>query len=144
MVEVSGQGECYRTKLIDGTYPDWRRVVPKDGGAIRIPLPRKELMEALAVAMSASNEKSHAIRLNAEEGKMVLTVRATEGAWAEGVVEHSDIPPAPEFGLNGKFLMQALQVLSTDEVILSVSDAASPVRVDAEGDLVQVIMPLRV
>ena len=59
-------------------------------------------------------------------------------------MEYTDIPPAPEFGLNGKNMMQALQALATDEVTLAVVDAATPVRIDAEGDLVQVIVPLRV
>ena len=142
-LEAAGAGECYRTKLIDGTFPDWRRVYPKTPGT-RIVLPRKELIEAVAVAVSASREKSSSVRIECVEGRLTAATRAADGLWAKGIVEATDIPPCEPFSLNGEYLLQALEKLSHDKVKLVVIDPASPIRVETGDALRQVIMPLRV
>ncbi len=141
--EVAAQGECYRTKLIDGQFPDWRKVYPDEAG-IRIALPRKELIEALAVAVAASREKTSAVRFSATEGRLTMVAKGNEGAWAEGVVEATDIPPCEPFGLNGKLLLQALEKSMADQVEMIVIDEKKAVRIEAGETLRQLVMPLRV
>lgn len=143
MLAVAAKGECYRTKLVDGQFPDWRRVYPTGAGT-RIALPRKELIEALGVALAASREKSSGVKITATEGRLSIVARSDGALWAEGIVEWPDIPPCVPFGLNGKYLMQALDKIAADEVELVVTDDTGPIRVETGDQLRQVIMPLRV
>ena len=143
MIEMAAKGECYRTKLIDMQYPDWRRVFPKSAGT-EMALPRKELIDALAMVVSASRERSTAVKFQATEGRLTLTAGTSDGPRAEAIVEATDIPPCAPFGLNGKFVLQALEAFSSDEVTMTMTDAMGPVRFETGDALRQLVVPLRV
>ena len=141
-LQVAGNGECHITKLIDGNFPDYERVIPKGPGT-RISLPRAELKAAVAMAITGTDEKSSAVKFECTEG--VMTCRSRQDVqWAEGSVEATDIPPCVPFGLNGNFVLQALDAISADLVELIVTDSVGPVRVETGDSLRQVVMPLRV
>jgi len=141
-LQLSAAGETHITKLIDGTFPDYERVIPKGPGT-RINVAIADLKRAVAVAMTGSTEKSMAVRFEAEEGRLTCRSRE-EGQWAEGIVEGTDIPPCVAFGLNGKLPLQALEACRGETVELVVIDPASPVRFETGDELRQVVMPLRV
>ena len=146
MIEIAAGAITIRSKLIDGTFPDYRRVIPKGPFAAEVPFPVKELKEAVELVVTASSEKSRSVKIAAEEGRLRLVVRGSEGREAEAIVEHVDIPPdVPEIGFNGAYLVQALDKLKAEEGVLRIVDPASPGRVEVDGDsLIQVVMPLRV
>lgn len=146
MIEIAAGSITIRSKLIDGPFPDYRRVIPKGPFAAEVPFPVKELKEAVELVVTASSEKSRSVKIAAEEGRLRLVVRGSEGREAEAIVEHVDIPPdVPEIGFNGAYLVQALDKLKAEEGVLRIVDPASPGRVEVDGDsLIQVVMPLRV
>ncbi|WP_158534045.1 DNA polymerase III subunit beta [Hyphomonas pacifica] len=142
MVQLACGRDAYRTKQIDGNFPDYHRVIPKDQ-PIHMEVPVPDLKEALNIVVAASSDKSSAVRLTPTEGRLTLSVR-NEFRQAEAVIEHDDIPPAEPFGLNGKYLQQALDRIDAPLVKIGMTDAATPFRFEAEGsDLLQVIMTLR-
>lgn len=141
-MQLSANGETHVTKLVDGTYPDYERVIPRDAGA-RIAVPISELKAAVAVAMTGSEEKSRAVRFESEEGRLVCR-SGREADFAEAVIEGVDIPPVDAFGLNGKYVLEALDACGGDQVEMVVIDAGTPVRFETGDALRQCIMTLRV
>ncbi|MBI1401439.1 DNA polymerase III subunit beta [Hyphomonas sp.] len=142
-LQLSAHGETHITKLIDGTFPDYERVFPKAPGA-SLTLPVADLKAAVAVAMTGTEEKSRAVRFDAEEGRLVCR-SGREADFAEAFIEGVDIAPVDPFGLNGKYVLDALEACGgAAEVELIVIDPASPVRILAGDQLRQCVMPLRV
>lgn len=141
-MQLSAHGETHITKLVDGTYPAYERVIPKDAG-VRIAVPKSELKAAVGVAMTGTEEKSRAVRFEAEEGRLVCR-SGRDCDFAEAIIEGTDIEPCEPFGLNGKYVLEALEACGGEEVELVVIDGATPVRFETGDALRQCIMCLRV
>jgi DNA polymerase-3 subunit beta len=141
-LQLSAHGETHITKLIDGTYPAYERVIPKQSGA-RICVPLSELKAAVGIAMTGTEDRSRAVRFAAEEGRLHCLSRQ-EAALSEAVIEATDIEPCEPFGLNAKYVLEALEACRGDSVELVVVDSATPVRFETGDALRQCIMTLRV
>lgn len=141
-LELCAHGERHITKLIDGTYPDYERVIPKAAGA-RIAVPKAELKAAVGVAMTGTEEKSRAVRFEAEEGRLVCR-SGRDADFAEAIVEGTDIEPCEVFGLNGKYVLEALEACGGEQIEIVVIDGATPIRFETGDALRQCIMTLRV
>lgn len=141
-LQLSSGGETHITKLVDGTFPDYERVIPK-GPFTRIAVPVADLKTAVSAAMTASQEKSRAVKFEASEGVLTCSSRS-DAQFCEASVEAVDVPPAPPFGLNAGYVLEALDVLRAEQVELCLSDGNSPVVFSTGDELRQVVMPLRV
>ena len=132
----------FQTKLIDGSFPDWRRVMPRAPGTEHV-VPVKAFAEAVKTAMVASADKSNAVKFEPAEGVMLCSGRGQFGQ-ACGEVEAVDVAPGEVFGMNGKYVVDALARLEAETVSLTVTDPGSAIRFEAGDGLHQCIMPLRV
>lgn len=137
------------TKLVEEPYPDWRRVCP--GVEAFISYDVEQLTTAVATAHSAVQAEKSArgikIVFGAEETE--CTTRSADGATAgTDACPHSLLgdPPAPEIGLNPKYLLEALAGLKAETVEIGFVDTGSPVLITAPAlpDRKAIVMPMRV
>ncbi len=139
-------GEAVLTsKLIDGSFPDYQRVIPKENGRILI-VDNKPFKDAVDRVATVSAERSRSVKLSLSPGKLTLAVSHAEtGQGTEELEVEYDAEPM-EIGFNAKYLLDVASQIEADETRIEFNDAASPARVlDASDAGAQyVLMPLRV
>lgn len=151
IIEVSAKGRYFASKLLDGSFPDYERVIPK-GETRKVVLKSKDLADAVGLVVNVSQERSRAVRFDLHDDHLEVSARGDQHS-ARAVVEYQEgSSPGEEiesgkgeysFGLNGAYVLAALAVAG-ELVTLSMNDPASPVLVHEGGDFRQVVMPLRV
>lgn len=137
-------GYTLTTKLVDGRFPDYEKVIPKESSN-RVTADRETLRQAFGRASILSNEKYRGVRITLEPNQMTIRANNPEQDEAEVVVAVEYAGQRLEIGFNVSYLQDVLGALSTDSVHLSVSDANSSALVEGPGaeDSVYVVMPMR-
>jgi len=133
------------SKLIDGTFPDYERVIPADNDKI-LDTNAKIFAAAVDRVATISTEKSRAVKLSISPGQLVLTANAPEAGSASEELEVSYDGPPMEIGFNARYLMDILQQVQGDGVRFKLADGASPAVVQDISDTsaLYVLMPMRV
>lgn len=133
------------SKVVDGKFPDYNRVIPT-GHTKKIELTRTELLAALQRAAILSNEKFRGVRivLAPETMKIICTNSEQEEAEEELEIAYSGEPL--DIGFNITYLLDVLQNLGTEQVQLAFGDANSSalVTVRDRDDYKYVVMPMRI
>ncbi len=134
----------FTSKLVDGRFPDYRRVLPKDGDKTVL-ASKAVLKEAFSRAAILSNEKFRGVRLNLSSGELKITANNPEQEEAEEIVDVDYQGDDLEIGFNVAYLIDVLNALVSEQVQISLSDSnASALIQDAEDDAaLYVIMPMR-
>lgn len=134
----------FTTKLVDGKFPDYERVLPR-GGDNLIHADRNELRHAFGRAAILSNEKYRGVRLILEEGQLTLVANNPEQEEAEEVVTIDYNGNAFEIGFNVSYLTDVLNALVSDTVRISLADANSSALIETSdgSDALYVVMPMR-
>ena len=132
------------SKLIDGRFPDYERVVP-EGGDKRVLGDREQVRRALARTAILSNEKFRGVRLQLESGKLTLQTHNPEHEEAEEDLEVGYDGAALEIGFNVNYLLDALSALGSEQFVMELKNADSSGLIHAEGDPSSkyVVMPMR-
>lgn len=139
-------GEAVLTsKLIDGSFPDYQRVIPKDNTKILV-VDNKSFSAAVDRVATVSAERSRSVKLSLASGKLTLAVSHSETGQGTEELEASYDSEPMEIGFNAKYLLDVAQQIESEETRIEFNDAASPARVlDAKDSGAQyVLMPLRV
>ncbi len=133
------------SKLIDGTFPDYERVIPS-GNDKTLEINRKDLANAVDRVSAISSEKSRSIKMACEKGMITLSASSPEAGSATEELEASYAAGQLEIGFNSRYLLDILQQIEGDAAHFSMSDAASPtiIRDVADSSAVYVLMPMRV
>ena len=133
------------TKLIDGTFPDYERVIPQ-GNDKRLSLDCKSFAQAVDRVATISTEKSRAVKLALEPGTLTLSASSPDAGMATEEVEVGYDAGQMEIGFNSKYLLDIAQQIEGDQVEFVLADAASPTVVLDAGDsgALYVLMPMRV
>jgi DNA polymerase-3 subunit beta len=133
------------SKLIDGTFPDYGRVIPADNDKI-MQVDGKRFAEAVDRVSTISTEKSRAVKLNLDEGRLTLSVTNPDSGSAteELSVSYSSTPL--EIGFNARYLLDITAQLDGAEATFALADSGSPTLVrDSDDDkAIYVLMPMRV
>ena len=133
------------SKVIDGSFPDYVRVIPKDNQKIAT-VDNALFAAAVDRVATISAEKSRSVKMSIEPGKMVLTVRNMEAGQAveELEIEYNDEPF--EIGFNARYLLDVTGQIGAENAELRFADPASPTLVLDPSDrgVQYVLMPLRV
>lgn len=132
------------SKLIDGRFPDYERVVP-EGGDKRLTANRERMRQALSRAAILANEKFRGVRLQLEDNKLSLRTHNPEHEEAEEELE-VDYSGAPlEIGFNVVYLLDALSVMDTNDFIMDLksADSSGLIQESSDGDSRYVVMPMR-
>jgi DNA polymerase-3 subunit beta len=130
------------SKLIDGNYPNYRQVIPKETKE-RVSLIREEFLHALRRAEIMTSEKSNSVKLAFTKNKLTITANTPDvGEARESIAvnyQGSDVAIA----FNPTYLMDPLKALEEDEIFLEMTDELSPGVVKINGPFLYVIMPMR-
>ena len=143
-VRIQLDGIRFTSKLIDGRFPEYDRVIPKESSN-ELKADRTEFKNALQRTAILSNEKYRGIRLVIRDSGVMLQAHNPEQEEAEEelAVEYSgeDI----EIGFNVNYLLDALGAIEGDDVTLSVQDSNSSclIRQPGNDDCTFVVMPMR-
>lgn len=134
----------FTSKLVDGRFPDYRRVLPKDGDK-EIIAKKDMLKDAFTRAAILSNEKFRGVRLNLSSGELKITANNPEQEEAEEIVDVDYQGDDLEIGFNVAYLIDVLNSLGSNNVKISLSDSNSSALIsDADDEAaLYVIMPMR-
>ncbi len=139
-------GEAALTsKVIDGSFPDYVRVIPKDNQKI-LKVDNALFSQAVDRVATISAEKSRSVKMAVESGKIVLTVRNMEAGQAVEELEVDYEGEGFEIGFNARYLLDVAGQITGETAEFRFADPASPTLVlDPEDPGLQyVLMPLRV
>jgi DNA polymerase III subunit beta len=133
------------SKVIDGSFPDYVRVIPRGNDKIVI-VDNELLAAAVDRVATISAEKSRSVKLSIEPGKMTLTVRNMEAGQAVEEVEIDYDGPSFDIGFNARYLLDVCGQITGDTAELRFADPSSPTLVldPADPGVQYVLMPLRV
>ena len=143
-IKVSGSVLTFTSKLVDGKFPDYNRVLPKMSDNI-MTCDRNILKQALSRTAILSNEKYRGIRLQFSKNKLALYANNPEQEEAEEALEVEYSGDDIEIGFNVNYLLDALSAIESDEVTLAVVDGNSSclLREPGNDDCKYVVMPMR-
>ncbi len=133
------------SKLIDGTFPDYDRVIPKANDRM-LTLDNKVFANAVDRVATISAEKSRSVKLSLTQDNLQLAVNNPENGAAHEdlIVDYS--AEGLEIGFNAKYLLDVTGQITGTDAIFELSDPASPALVKDPDDALAlfVLMPLRV
>jgi DNA polymerase III subunit beta len=132
------------SKLVDGKFPDYEKVVPKRAEQ-GMTGDRDALRQAFNRASILSNEKYRGVRLILEPEQLTIQANNPEQEEAEEVVAIDYAGERMEIGFNVSYLQDVLNVLETEQISLSVADANSSALIEGAGNdqALYVVMPMR-
>ena len=133
------------SKVIDGSFPDYVRVIPKGNDKI-LRVDNALFAQAVDRVATISAEKSRSVKMAVESGRITLTVRNMEAGQAVEEIEVDYAGDSFEIGFNARYLLDVAGQITGSEAEFRFADPASPTLVlDPEDPGVQyVLMPLRV
>ena len=120
-IRVQLQGIRFTSKLIDGRFPEYSKVVPSNVTNI-ITADRALLRQALQRAAILSNEKYRGVRLDLEENSLRIQANNPDQEEAEEALEVEYVGTKMEIGFNVNYLLEALGAVSEEQVQLGLSD----------------------
>ncbi|ABD25086.1 DNA polymerase III beta subunit family protein [Novosphingobium aromaticivorans DSM 12444] len=134
-------------KTVDGTFPDYARVIPSAPSSF-LTVDREALLAAIKRVAAVCSDKTRAVKLELDGAEKAIVSTASPeigDAMEEIACEYAGEPLT--IGFNGDYWRSCLSAVATDKVLMKFTDAGGPCRIEAEGGesaLVQVLMPLRV
>jgi len=144
-IQVQGGDFIFTSKLIDGSFPDYDRVIPKDGNKSII-IDRDGLKDALTRVAILCNEKFRGIRVQLQPGSLTLTANNPEQEEAEETLSIDYQAEDLSIGFNVNYILDILNTIDTDQLKMTFSDADSSVlfeELNSDGNSLFVIMPMR-
>ncbi len=143
-LRATSNGYTLTTKLVDGRFPDYEKVIPKESPNL-VTADREALRQSFVRASILSNEKYRGVRMILEPDLLTIQANNPEQEEAEEIVAVQYAGQRLEIGFNVSYLQDVLGALSTESIRLSVSDANSSALIESAGaeDSVYVVMPMR-
>ncbi len=133
------------SKVIDGTFPDYSRVIPQ-GNTKRMEVDASEFAKAVDRVATVSSDRARAVKLILDEDKLTLVVNSPETGMAqeELVVAYGD--DRLEIGFNAKYLLEIANQIDRENAVFMFNASGDPalVREGSDPSAVYVVMPMRV
>ncbi|MDJ0922007.1 MAG: DNA polymerase III subunit beta [Henriciella sp.] len=144
IVFKSGRAQL-TSKLIDGSFPDYARVIPKSNDKALI-IDNKSFEAAVDRVSTVSAERSRSIKLSLSEGKIALAVSSAETGQGHEEIECDYQEKEMDIGFNAKYLLDVTAQIEAEDARFLFNDPSSPALVLDPGDASAqyVLMPLRV
>jgi DNA polymerase-3 subunit beta len=130
------------TKLIEGSYPNYRQVIPGETKE-RIALAREEFMHALRRAEIMTSEKQNSVKLNFTKNNLAITANSPDVGEARETLAINYKGKEMAIAFNPAYVIDPLNALTTDEVFLELIDELSPGVLKINGPFLYVVMPMR-
>ncbi len=133
------------SKLIDGTFPDYERVIPSGNDKVLEVNPR-EFASAVDRVATIATEKTRAVKLSIDRGTLTVSANSPESGSATEELEVVYGAAPLEIGFNSRYLLDITQQIEGDGCRLTIADAASPtiIRDTSDSSALYVLMPMRV
>lgn len=144
-IRASTENYTFTSKLVDGKFPDYQRVLPKSPDKILMGS-RVELRQAFTRTAILSNEKYRGVRLKLATDTLEIVANNPEQEEAQETVSVEYSGGALEIGFNVSYLLDVLGVLSGENIKLSLGDPNSSALLEESepnGDSCYVVMPMR-
>jgi len=145
-IRFSLGGVVLLSKLIEGTFPDYERVTPKNNDKA-LNVDRAAFATAVdRVSTIASERGGKAVKLSMKEGQLELSVTNPDHGTASEELPVEFEPESFEIGFNARYLLDIIGQIRSDNAVFLFNDAGSPtlVREDGEAKALYVLMPMRV
>lgn len=133
------------SKLIDGTFPDYTRVIPTGNDKI-LKIDPKSFMASVDRVATIASEKTRAVKMALDRDKITLSVTSPENGTAAEEVPGDYSAQGFEIGFNARYLLDILGQVEGDTVEVHLADAAAPtlIRENDKAEALYVLMPMRV
>lgn len=133
------------SKLIDGTFPDYGRVIPSGNDKVLV-VDRAEFAAAVDRVSTVSSDRGRAVKLALSDGRLVLSVSNPDSGSATEELEVEYAAEPLEIGFNSRYLLDIAAQIEGDTAHLKLADSGSPTLVhdSAKSDALYVLMPMRV
>jgi DNA polymerase-3 subunit beta len=138
-------GVVLTSKLIDGTFPDYSRVIPTGNDKL-LKLDPRSFFEGVDRVATIATEKTRAVKMALENDKVTLSVTSPDNGTAAEEIAASYSSAGFEIGFNANYLKDILSQIEGDTVELHLADAGAPtlIRQDEKSPALYVLMPMRV
>jgi DNA polymerase-3 subunit beta len=141
-----GLGNAVLTsKLIDGTFPDYSRVIPTANDKL-LKLDPRSLEEGVDRVSTIASERTRAVKLSLDRDRVTLSVTSPENGTASEEVSADYAADGIEIGFNARYLLDILGQIEGDTMEIHLADAAAPtlLRENDKAPALYVLMPMRV
>jgi DNA polymerase-3 subunit beta len=130
------------SKLVDGTYPNFRQVIPAETKE-RVALARDEFLHAVRRAEIMTSDKQNSVKLSFGKNKLEITANSPEVGEAKETLAINYKGPDIAIAFNPKYVIDPLSALVNDEVFFELIDELSPGVLKINGPFLYVVMPMR-
>ncbi len=133
------------SKVIDGTFPDYSRVIPT-GNTKRLEVDAAEFAQAVDRVATVSSERSRAVKMALDEDRLILSVNAPDSGAADEELSVAYADEGLEIGFNAKYLLEIASQVDRENAVFMFNTAADPtlMREGNDESAVYVVMPMRV
>ena len=144
-IKLSFNNVVLTSKLLDGTFPDYSRVIPEHNDKL-VTISNQSISEAVDRVSTVSTDKTRAIKININKGSIVISATNPDKGSAS---EHLDVVyngDEVEIGFNSKYVLDVARQIKGNEILIKLSDSVSPTLVYDKDDkeVLYVLMPMRV
>ena len=144
-IRFSNSSTTITSKVIDGTFPDYSRVIPKENKN-KMEVDASEFSKAVDRVSTVSLDKARAVKLVLSDDKLLLSVNSPESGMAteELIVSYVDQPL--EIGFNAKYLQELASQVDKENAVFFFNSSGDPALMQEGEDIsaIYVVMPMRV
>ncbi|MDQ7070644.1 MAG: DNA polymerase III subunit beta [Rhodobacterales bacterium] len=133
------------SKVIDGTFPDYTRVIPQ-GNTRKLEVDASEFAKAVDRVATVSSERSRAVKLTLDEDRLILSVNAPDAGAAEEELAVAYGDESLEIGFNAKYLLEIASQVDRENAVFMFNSSGDPtlMREGNDTSAIYVVMPMRV
>ena len=144
-IKLSFSNVILTSKLLDGTFPDYSRVIPEQNDKT-VTISNQLLSEAVDRVSTVSTDKTRAIKVNINKGNLIISATNPDKGSASESLDVIYDGEEVEIGFNSKYVLDVARQIKGNEIIIKLSDSVSPTLVYDKDDkgVLFVLMPMRV
>ena len=144
-IRLSFNNVILTSKLLDGTFPDYSRVIPDQNDKL-ITISNQLISEAVDRVSTVSTDKTRAIKININKGSLLISATNPDKGSASENVDVDYDGEEVEIGFNSKYVLDVARQIKGNEILIKLSDSVSPTLVYDKDDteVLFVLMPMRV
>ncbi|ALE03374.1 DNA polymerase III subunit beta [Bartonella ancashensis] len=133
------------SKLIDGRFPEYQRVIPFENDK-RLVVNKRDFSSAVDRVSTISSDRGRAVKLIVGDGQLKLVVNSPDSGSAEDQLVADYTSDPFEIGFNSRYLLDIAAQISSDEIVFMLADAGAPalIRDGSDVNALYVLMPIRV
>ena len=130
------------SKLVDGLFPDYSRVIPRENNSV-VMTDRKDLADAVARVATIAKERGRGTKFTIANDNIAIDLRTDDGTAHEDVPAQYSGEPI-EIGFNAQYVVDVLAAVPGENINIALSDATMPAVFTGTGEVLSVLMPMRV